>query len=115
MIRLLASLILALGIVLGAMPVLAAEDSVTLIPADGTEFEVNGRTYAGALTIAGFPGGLALTEATTVDRYLTGIKEVPFGWPQDALAAQVVAARTYLANTLRNGRSARGEEYGFDI
>ncbi len=115
MIRLLASLILTLGIVLGAMPVLAAEDSVTLIPAEGTEFEVNGRSYAGALTIAGFSEGLALTEATTVDRYLTGIKEVPFGWPQDALAAQVVAARTYLANTLRNGRSARGEEYGFDI
>ncbi len=115
MIRLLASLILALGIVLGAMPVLAAEDSVTLIPADGTEFEVNGRTYVGALTITGSPGGLALTEATTVDRYLTGIKEVPFGWPQDALAAQVVAARTYLANTLRNGRSALGKEHGFDI
>lgn len=115
MIRLPASLILALGMVLGAVPVLAAEDSVTLIPVDGTEFEVDGRSYGGALTIAHFPGGLALTEATTVDRYLTGIKEVPFGWPQDALAAQVVAARTYLANTLRNGRSARGKEYGFDI
>ena len=59
--------------------------------------------------------GLALTETTSVDNYLAGIKEVPFGWPREALAAQVVAARTYLANTLRNGRSERGRRYGYDI
>ena len=105
----------SLSIVIGvAGPVLAGE-SVTLIPADGTEFEINGRRYAGVLTVEGSSSGLALTERTTVDRYLAGIREVPFGWPDDALAAQVVAARTYLANTLRNGRSARGKEFGFDI
>ena len=98
-------------------PVLALDEpgSVTLIPADGTQFEIKGRTYAGELTISGSSTGLALTETTTVDNYLAGIREVPFGWPAEALAAQVVAARTYLANTLRNGRSDNGERYGYDI
>lgn len=105
-------------IVLGlVVPAKAAEgpQSVTLIPADGTEFTIEGRTYAGHVTVAASGSGLVLSEATSVDDYLAGIKEVPFGWPEEALAAQVVAARTYLANTLSNGRSARGREHGFDI
>lgn len=106
-----ATLIVVLGV---AGPALAGE-SVTLVPADGTEFEISGRRYAGVLTIEGSTSGLALTERTSVDNYLAGIKEVPFGWPEHALAAQVVAARTYLANTMKNGRSARGREHGFDI
>ena len=88
---------------------------MTLIPADGTEFTIDGRTYAGEVTVAASGSGLVLRETTSVDDYLAGIKEVPFGWPDEALAAQVVAARTYLANTLSNGRSARGREHGFDI
>lgn len=92
-----------------------ADDSVTLVPVDGTKFEIFGRRYAGELTIKTSSTGLSLTEATSVDSYLAGIREVPFSWPEDALAAQVVAARTYLANTMRNGRSARGREHGFDI
>ncbi len=115
MIARLATVAASLSIVFGmAAPVLAGE-TVTLIPSDGTEFEINGRRYAGVLEIEGSPSGLSLTETTSVDNYLAGIREVPFGWPEDALAAQVVAARTYLANTLRNGRSARGKEFGFDI
>lgn len=109
---------LVLLIVLGlVVPAVAAEgpQSVTLIPADGTEFTIDGRTYAGEVTVAASGFGLVLRETTSVDDYLAGIKEVPFGWPDEALAAQVVAARTYLANTLSNGRSARGREHGFDI
>jgi stage II sporulation protein D len=98
-----------------AAPALASDGSVTLVPADGTRFEINGRSYAGALTITASPAGLALTEQTTIDRYLAGIKEVPFGWPEEALAAQVVAARTYLASTLGNGRTENGRRYGYDI
>ncbi len=99
----------------GAAPALGADESITLVPLDDTRFVVNGRTYAGELTIAASSTGLALTEMTTVDGYLAGIKEVPFGWPHEALAAQVVAARTYLASTLRNGRTANGRLYGYDI
>jgi len=105
----------SLAVVLAIAAPVLADDSVTLIPAEGTEFEIFGRRYAGELTIKGSSSGISLTEMTSVDNYLAGIREVPFGWPEDALAAQVVAARTYLANTMRNGRSARGREHGFDI
>ena len=108
-----AGLALLLGLA-GASPSLANE-SVTLRPDPGTAFEIDGRSYEGDLRLAASSSGLALTETTTVDRYLAGIKEVPFGWPDEALAAQVVAARTYLANTLQNGRSALGREHGYDI
>jgi SpoIID/LytB domain protein len=33
---------------------------------------------------------------TAVQKYLRGLREVPVTWPQEALRAQVVAARTYL-------------------
>jgi stage II sporulation protein D len=35
-------------------------------------------------------------ERTAVQKYLAGLAEVPISWPQEALKAQVVAARTYL-------------------
>ena len=111
----LVAVLFSLALIVVAGPAWAADEAVRLIPQDGTEFEINGRRYAGELTITASPSGLALTETTSVDQYLAGIKEVPFGWPDEALAAQVVAARTYLANTLRNGRSERGREFGYDI
>jgi stage II sporulation protein D len=40
---------------------------------------------------------------------------VPFSWDSDALKAQVVAARTYLAWTLSGGRSETGRRIGYDI
>jgi stage II sporulation protein D (peptidoglycan lytic transglycosylase) len=106
--------LIGIAIALGTAPALA-DDVVVLHPAPGTEFEIGGRSYGGVITLSQSGGSLTLTETTSVDQYLAGIKEVPFGWPEEALAAQVVAARTYLANTLRNGRSAQGRQHGFDI
>jgi stage II sporulation protein D len=54
-------------------------------------------------------------EETTIDRYLLGITEVPSSWPDESLAAQAVAARTYLAWTLFRGRSINGNRYDYDI
>lgn len=96
----------------------AADGGVTtveLIPADGTSFVVGDRTYQGTLRIGSGAGGLVLTEQVTLDQYLSGIREVPFSWPAETLAAQVVAARTYLAYTLAAGRSGAGAERGYDI
>lgn len=109
-----AAVVIGVAVVVAALPA-GADDTLTLEPAPGTEFEIDGRTYAGTITVSQSQAGLALTETTSVDQYLAGIREVPFGWPDEALAAQVVAARTYLASTLRNGRSARGREIGYDI
>ena len=44
----------------------------------------------------------------TMQQYLAGINEMPFSWPQDALKAQAVAARSYAAAIMkeRSDRSA---------
>lgn len=76
---------------------------------------VGERTHAGSMTVMAHAGGMALVEETTVDNYLLGIREVPFSWPAEALAAQVVAARTYLAWTLRRGRTSNGRTFDYDI
>ena len=89
--------------------------TVRLEPAPGTVIEVAGRNYRGAIEIGGYATGVAVVEETTVDDYLLGIREVPFSWDDQALAAQAVAARTYLAWTLRRGRSSNGRRYGYDI
>jgi len=83
--------------------------------APGTAVTVDGRLYPGHVTVAGFSNGLAITERTTIDNYLAGIREVPTEWHEEALKAQVVAARTYLAWTLGRGRSSNGNLYGYDI
>ncbi len=84
-------------------------------PAPGSVVELAGRLYGGVLEIRAHDDGLAVVEHTGIDGYLAGIKEVPYGWPEDALAAQAVAARSYLAATLAGGRSSNGRKYGYDI
>lgn len=90
-------------------------ERVVFEPIDGARITSGDRVHAGTMTIAAHSGGLALVEETTVDDYLLGIREVPFSWHQEALAAQVVAARTYLAWTLDRGRSPNGRAFDYDI
>jgi len=89
--------------------------SVTIVPGDGVTLSWNGRHYAGSLEVTSASDGLVLLDHVGVDDYLLGIQEVPFSWPEAALQAQAVAARTYLAWTLRRGRAGSGKTYGFDI
>jgi len=89
--------------------------SIEFVPGPGVVVEVDGRIYEGTLRVAIHDNGIAVTEMTSVDRYLLGIREVPFSWEAAALEAQVVAARTYLAWTLERGRSSNGRRYGYDI
>lgn len=103
--------------VVPAQPVVVSQpvESVVLVPADGTTLEMGRGGYEGTLEIGAYSAGLAAVESTTIDRYLLGISEVPSSWPAPALAAQAVAARTYLAWTLLRGRSINGTKYGYDI
>lgn len=101
-------------------PVASAEttgpyQSVTVVPNDGVTLTWEGRQYAGSLEVAAASDGLIVRDHVGVDDYLLGVQEVPFSWPEDALRAQAVAARTYLAWTLRRGRAGSGATYGFDI
>lgn len=89
--------------------------SVTIVPDDGVTLSWAGRHYAGSLEVTSASDGLVLLDHVGVDDYLLGIQEVPFSWPEAALQAQAVAARTYLAWTLGRGRAGAGKTYGFDI
>ncbi len=89
--------------------------TVEITPTGDASLSLLGHRYRGRLMIAGFDEGLAVNERTSIDRYLEGIAEVPFGWHEEALAAQAIAARTYLAWTLDRGRTRAGRIYGYDI
>ncbi len=84
------------------------------VPAD-SYLEMNGRRYRGPFRITAERDGVGVVEVTSLDAYLEGIREVPFSWDEEALAAQVVAARTYLAWTLAGGRTETGQRIGYDI
>lgn len=90
-------------------------DSVFVMPHDGAVVRFNGRRYAGDFEIKAGEGGLVVVEHVSIDDYLLGIQEVPFSWETEALKAQAVAARTYLAWTLDRGRAGAAATYGFDI
>jgi len=108
---------LSLVVVLG-QPASAANpegsDVEVSVAGDGY-LELDGRRYRGPFRITAETDGVAVVEVTGLDRYLEGIREVPFSWHAEALAAQVVAARTYLAWTLIGGRSETGRRIGYDI
>ncbi len=66
---------------------------------------VDGR-YRGNLEVrASSLGGVSAINAIAIDDYLRGVVagEMPAGWPQEALRAQAVAARTYALTTSKDG------------
>jgi stage II sporulation protein D len=99
-------------------PAMAARPSGTVVEVsapEGAYLEMGGRRYRGPFRITAESDGVAVVEVAPLDAYLEGIREVPFSWHEDALAAQVVAARTYLAWTLLGGRTETGSRIGYDI
>ncbi len=121
--RAIASVIVAIGVMLAALPGPASAvtpseaqvEDVEFVPVDGSRFEIRDRVYGGTIVVRSVSDGLFLGEIVGLDDYLAGIREVPYSWPMESLAAQVVAARTYLAYQLGGGRSGREAEYGYDI
>jgi stage II sporulation protein D len=105
-------------LVLPAHPAGAARPEGSTIEVSVAEdgyLEMNGRRYRGPFEITAETDGVGVVEVTSLDAYLEGIREVPFTWDEEALAAQVVAARTYLAWTLAEGRTETGQRIGYDI
>ena len=86
-----------------------------LVPAEGHVLVWDGRRFGGRLEVKVSQGGLAVVEHLPPEQYLMGIEEVPLTWPEAALRAQAVAARTYLAWTLAGGRAGAAASHGFDI
>lgn len=71
--------------------------------------------YFGQVGITPASDGLVVTNRLSLERYLLGLQEVPPGWPEEALRAQAVAARTYALWTLSRPRAGAAATYGFDI
>ncbi|MEX2654230.1 MAG: SpoIID/LytB domain-containing protein [Acidimicrobiia bacterium] len=117
-------LVAALAALMAALPASAQTDelddriaatAIVFEPAPGVRLGSGDRIHSGTMTVTAHRGGLSTVVETTIDDYLLGIREVPFSWPEEALAAQVVAARTYLAWTLDRGRSPNGRTFSYDI
>lgn len=80
---------------------------------DGVVLDTGDRRYAGTLeATVDADGGMTVVDELSTDAYLEGVAEVPVSWPDEALRAQVIAARTYAWWELRQGAWA---EAGFDL
>lgn len=88
---------------------------VRLIPRGGVIHVSGLHGYFGQVGITPASDGLVVTNRLPLERYLLGLQEVPPSWPEEALRAQAVAARTYALWTLSRPRAGAAATYGFDI
>lgn len=131
-----AAVLLAATLPLGlsAPPARAAPvgDRLILQPETGASFTVEGypkgpgpcpRTprqplraiYEGRLEVVrDGSGALKLIDTLDFPSYLAGLAEVPLSWPDAALRAQVIAARTYAIDAIERGAD-RAARRGYDI
>ncbi len=82
------------GIRLGDLPPTRA---LWLQPAGQGLVAVDGRWYHGKLKLIATDGGLLAVNYVDLEQYLAGVvtAEMPASWPQEALKAQAIAARSY--------------------
>ncbi|EET59381.1 SpoIID/LytB domain protein [Marvinbryantia formatexigens DSM 14469] len=85
-------------------------DGVLYLEAENGQFEIHGlqrarpsETYEGRLEIRRMEEGLLLINELSLERYLCGVvpSEMPSSYPEEALKAQAVCARTYAAKRMR--------------
>lgn len=89
---------------------------VRLVPSGGDPVHVAGlHRYFGEIVVSPASDGLVVTNRLSLERYLLGLAEVPPTWPEEALRAQAVAARTYALWTLSRPPAGAAATYGFDI
>jgi SpoIID/LytB domain protein len=89
-------------------------DKLTLVLRGDATASFDGIPFDGPLEVRTAPDGLVIVERTNPQDYLLGVDEMPFSWSMPALKAQVIAARTYLANLVTFPYGAQAT-YGFDI
>lgn len=91
-----------LVVLLPALPAAAAVDlgvfsgPVRFEAPEGTRLDLGERRYVGTLEARATADGMTLVDELSFDAYLEGLAEVPVSWHEQALRAQVVAARTYV-------------------
>ena len=82
----------------------AHSSTLRLVPGGAGAFQVSGSNtrYRGEAWVDG-SSGLKVINHVELESYLQGIAEVPSSWPLNAIAAQMVAARTYALYHLGGG------------
>lgn len=94
----------------------AAVGPLRLVSTGGVPVDVAGlHSYLGAIELDSANDGLVVVNRLPLESYLLGLDEVPPAWPEEALRAQAVAARTYALYTLSRPRAGAAALYGFDI
>ena len=94
----------------------AAVAPLRLVPTGGSPLRIGGlHSYFGTIELGSASDGLVVSNRLPLERYLLGLAEVPLTWPEEALKAQAVAARTYALYTLRRPPGGSAADYGFDI
>ena len=88
---------------------------VTLVPTTRDPLRTGEHGFWGNLQLRAAGDGLVVVNKLSLERYLLGLQEVPLTWPDEALKAQAVAARTYALNTLSRPRAGAAATYKFDI
>jgi SpoIID/LytB domain protein len=94
----------------------AVAGTIRLIPTGSSPIEVRGlHRYLGSIELDPASDGLVVSNRLSLEKYLLGLAEVPASWPEEALKAQAVAARTYALYTLSQPRAGSAADYDFDI
>ena len=94
----------------------AAVAPIRLVPRGSSPLTISGlHSYFGTIEIGAASDGLVVSNRLPLERYLLGLAEVPLTWPDEALKAQAVAARTYALFTLAQPPGGSAAVYGFDI
>ena len=81
-------------------------DSPVVLESTSDTVEFEGTTYRGKLLVRPDGADVVVINSLPIADYLTGVvsAEMPTSWPQDALAAQAVAARTFLLKRIQGRR-----------
>ena len=88
-------------------------DSPVHIHALDDIIKLNNKKYRGVIVLYPSDNGIMVINEVDMEGYLYGVvpKEASASWPQEALKAQAVAARTYVYSALNGKHSS----YGFDV
>ena len=110
----------------------AATETLTLEPSGDTIFTLEGSyprdpdvcpqkqrpplraKYRGRVQLSLSGGRVQMINTIGFELYLRGLAEVPTSWPEHALRAQAIAARSYALDAIRKERARAGDR-GYDI
>lgn len=86
-----------------------------LVPNSGVLAVSGLHDYFGTIELKTAADGIVVVNRLPLEDYLLGLNEVPTRWPEQALEAQAIAARTYALWTLARPAAGSAAVYGFDI